>query len=179
MPAWLIRHAQSTANAGAPSDTPTNTSITDLGRKQAQEVADWFTEKPDLVVASPYIRTQQTAEPLVERFKPAQDIWPVQEFTYLNPELYRGTTQAQRTPFVNEYWLRNDPHHRDGNSESFVDFIQRCYSLIERLEALKGKNVVVYTHGRFIQGSTGCWWKVGKRTTTPCATSAGWCQTPA
>lgn len=131
------------------------------------------------MVASPYIRTQQTAEPLVERFKPAQDIWPVQEFTYLNPELYRGTTQAQRTPFVNEYWLRNDPHHRDGNSESFVDFIQRCYSLIERLEALKGKNVVVYTHGRFIQGSTGCWWKVGKRTTTPCATSAGWCQTPA
>jgi probable phosphoglycerate mutase len=60
---WLIRHGQSESNAGLPTNGPAVTPLTAIGREQAERVAGAFTEPPALIVASPFIRARQTAEP--------------------------------------------------------------------------------------------------------------------
>jgi len=51
---WLIRHAESIANAGAATSQPSTIPLTDRGTQQAECVAASFTKQPDLVVLSPY-----------------------------------------------------------------------------------------------------------------------------
>lgn len=86
---WLIRHAQSESNFGLPSFIPAAPPLTPLGIEQARYVAGAFSERPNLIVTSPYVRTQQTAQPTLERFPDVpQEEWPVQEFTYLAPHCF-------------------------------------------------------------------------------------------
>lgn len=68
MKAVLIRHGQSTGNAGIPCHDLALINLTELGRQQAREVAASWTERPSLIVTSPYVRARQTAEPTTERF---------------------------------------------------------------------------------------------------------------
>lgn len=58
---WLIRHGESIANAGQPTQDHSMIPLSPLGIKQAQDLALTITEKPDLIVTSPYLRAQQTA----------------------------------------------------------------------------------------------------------------------
>ncbi|MDW5266944.1 MULTISPECIES: phosphoglycerate mutase family protein [Acidobacteriaceae] len=78
----LIRHGQTTGNAGSPCDDLALLELTELGWEQAREVAARWTEVPGLIVTSPYLRTRQTAAPTIERFaKVPAEIWPIREFT--------------------------------------------------------------------------------------------------
>jgi broad specificity phosphatase PhoE len=59
---YLVRHAQSEANAGLPGASR-DCSLTELGRRQAQAVAQRLARhRIDRVLASPYVRTLETAE---------------------------------------------------------------------------------------------------------------------
>ncbi len=148
----LVRHGESEANAGLPTETPHSIPLTARGREQAFALAEKWTDAPGLIVVSPFIRTRQTATPLMARFTdtPVEE-WPVQEFTYLNPQLYVGTTETQRGEFAREYWLRCDPHWNDGGgAESFADFIGRIDELERRLRG-STRNTVIFTHGYFIK----------------------------
>lgn len=149
----LIRHAESDANVGAATDSPASIRLTARGHQQAADLAARFDHAPGLIVVSPYLRTQQTAAPLIARFPAARvEEWPVHEFTYLNPKLYAGTTEAQRAVFADEYWRRCDPHWNDGGgAESFADFIHRVDALLERLANRRRTSTAVFTHGYFIK----------------------------
>ena len=83
---WLIRHGQSESNAGLPSLDWRNIPLTELGRRQAERVAEVFADPPRLIVTSPYLRARQTAQPTIDRYPEAAfEEWPVQEFSYLGP----------------------------------------------------------------------------------------------
>ncbi len=155
---WLIRHAQSTSNAGQPTESPTATPLSDLGHEQAALLAKSIHQRPDLVVTSPYMRTLQTAQPLLDRYPDCtHEEWPVQEFTYLNPGSYRGTTAAVRRPAVNAYWETLDPRSENGpGAESFMMFMDRVRVFIERAQAHEGLSLA-YSHGQFIRG---CVWQL-------------------
>ena len=149
---WLIRHGESLSNVGERTNYPHLVGLTSRGELQACEVADKITKKPDLVIYTPYIRTQLSAKPLLEKFPTAvTEEWPLQEFTYLNPEKYHGTTRYERKAEKLIYWSKCDPTYSDGDgSESYNDFLAR----IERgIKQLKNQNgfVVVYTHGHVIR----------------------------
>ena len=59
---YLVRHAQSEANAGLPGASR-DCALTELGRRQAQAVAQRLARhRIDRVLASPYVRTLETAE---------------------------------------------------------------------------------------------------------------------
>jgi len=148
----LVRHGESEANAGLPTETPHSIPLTARGHEQALLLAEKFDSAPGLIVVSPFIRTRQTATPLMARFPhvPVEE-WPVHEFTYLNPERYRGTTETQRGVFAHDYWLRCDPHWNDGGgAESFADLIGRIDELERRLRG-STRNTVIFTHGYFIK----------------------------
>jgi len=154
MELWLIRHGESEANAGRPSETPGGTPLTEKGHRQGQAVADTFEEPPGLVVVSPFLRSQQTAAPLLKKFNLTPETWPVQEWVYLEPSRYRGTTEQDRRPSVREYLEKNDPNYRDGqDAESFRDLLDRVDEFGEHLEQAieRVTSVVAFSHGRFMK----------------------------
>jgi broad specificity phosphatase PhoE len=150
---WLIRHAESTANAGASTFSPESIPLTDKGLEQARCLADQVTNRPDLIVVSPFLRSQQTATPLIARYPDVPvEQWPIQEFTYLSPELCHNTTLSERKPLVAAYWARNDPAYCDGpGAESFADLLARAVTAVERLRTVHDKFAVIISHGQFLR----------------------------
>lgn len=152
----FIRHGQSTGNAGIPSDNLATIALTDLGKDQARQVAaDWI-ERPSLIVTSPYLRTQQTAAPTIARFPDVPvEVWPIEEFTYLQPSRWNGTSSAERMPHLEHYWTSADPAYCDGEgAESFNALLHRCETALARLAAMPaGSLVYVFGHGQFIQAA--------------------------
>src|SRR5579871_5322341 len=150
---WFIRHAQSEANSGLPTDDPDQIRITPHGEIQARYLAQAFIEPPSLIVTSPFLRTKQTAEPTFERFpRIPHEEWLIQEFTYLAPSQYVGTTSTQRRPMAAAYWERADPFYVDGSgAESFADLMGRIQSTLTRLKASAEPFTVIFGHGLFIR----------------------------
>ncbi|NIJ35322.1 histidine phosphatase family protein [Sphingomonas oligoaromativorans] len=156
MRAIFIRHGQSTGNAGQPSSDLALIELTELGWQQAHTVAADWTEAPSLIVTSPYLRTQQTAQPTIARFPDVPvEVWPIEEFTYLQPARWNGTTSAERMPHLERYWAEADPHYWDGEgAESFATLLRRAEAALTRLAALPGDTLAyVFGHGQFIQAA--------------------------
>lgn len=150
---WLVRHAQSASNAGERVPGPGLSPLTALGRRQADVFAAAIPAAPNVVVHSPFIRSIQTAAPILAAFPTAAALEsPVQEFTYLAPEKYTNTTAAERAPDVAGYWKRADPDFLDGpGAESFTRMIERAWTALDALSNLSGF-VVMVSHGQFMRG---------------------------
>lgn len=154
MRAIFIRHGQSTGNAGIPCHDLALLELTELGWQQSREVAASWTETPDLIVTSPYFRTQQTAMPTIARFPNVRvEVWPIQEFTYLQPARWNGSLSSERMPYLERYWNEADPEFCDGDgAESFAAMLDRARAALHRLAALPAESLIyVFSHGQFIQ----------------------------
>lgn len=79
----FIRHG----DAGAYTYPDNARNLSDLGKAQAQQTADWLTEfaktndKPDVFIVSPYNRARQTCDIIRQNFS---DV-PVQIYEYITP----------------------------------------------------------------------------------------------
>ena len=77
---YLVRHAQSEANAGV-AGAPIDCELTSLGRRQAEATAEWLVRANlDVILSSPYIRALETASAIhratgapVEAFPPIHE----------------------------------------------------------------------------------------------------------
>ncbi|BAZ11453.1 phosphoglycerate mutase [Calothrix sp. NIES-4071] len=150
---WLIRHGESEANSGLPTDDQINIKLTEKGHQQARQIAVSFSQQPSLVVTSPFLRTKQTAQPTIERFASTPHIeWQVQEFNYLATARRKNTTLAERIPMAEEYWQRCDPNYIDGEgAESFAEMVSRVNNLKTLIQNLDEGFVAVFTHGMFMR----------------------------
>ena len=160
---WLVRHGESTANAGLPTESPSSSPLTELGRSQAQAFADNFTERPRRIFVSPFLRAQQTADPLLNRLSYKGIVRPIQEWTFLSPEKYFGTTQDQRRTAVLEYIKTAHAWDVDGpGAESFMGLLTRAYDFLEEVACLPPSSgpVIAFTHGRFIKAIL---WRLKRR----------------
>lgn len=148
----LIRHGESAANAGEASSDHASIPLTPKGVEQAHSVAGAFAQAPDLIVASPFSRAQATAMQTVAAFPSVPfEIWPIHEFTYLEPARCFNTTVAQRRAWVEGYWAKSDPAFTDGEgAESFLDFISRAQSFIDRIAEHPAQDIAVFSHGQLI-----------------------------
>lgn len=152
MSIWIIRHAQSQSNAGMPTIGPHDNGLSELGYLQAKCIPEALKQPPDLIVTSPYLRTQLTAQPLIAQFPHVPvDVWQVQEFTHLTLPLDQPTTPLIRRPLTQAYWERCDPDYVDGaNAESFVQLMARVRTALGQFQQQSGF-VVVFSHGLFIK----------------------------
>lgn len=151
----FIRHAESIANAGGKTANIESIELSEKGKQQAIDLANTFKIVPDLVVVSPYIRTQLTANPLIEKLNLTNvEVWEeVKELTYLDRVKYANTNEKERHEGVIEFWERNDPDWRDPNgAESFNDLMLRVeHTLVKLMDVkLKYDNIVIFTHGQFL-----------------------------
>lgn len=151
---WLIRHAESLSNIGEKSDTHGGIGLSSEGYKQALKLSEQIDFTPDLIIVSPYIRTQQTAEPLIKKYpQTTVEEWAVQEFSILDARRCRNTTQAERRPWVMEYYNRNDADYIDGEgAESFNQLLKRVDDMLMKLRQISTvEKVLIFTHGNFMR----------------------------
>ncbi len=148
----LIRHGESSANAGEASLDHASIPLTMKGVEQAHLVARSFNHAPALIVTSPLSRAQTTAMATVAAFPSTPlETWPIHEFTYLEPARCANTTVAQRRDWVKTYWAKSDPVFTDGaGAESFLDFIFRVQSFLGQLAKHPAQDIAVFSHGQFI-----------------------------
>jgi len=147
----FIRHGQTDANTDSGViDTVLgkDLSLNDEGKKQAQNAgAELKSKKIDLIISSPYKRTQETAKIIAEELgMPEGDVMideRVQEWQV--GEENNGKTWDQ---FYAENSGVNYFHHlMKGASESKIDIQNRINRMIDELEdKYSGKNILVVTH---------------------------------
>ena len=146
----LVRHGQSVSNAGLRTVRPHLTELTAIGEEQARLTAAVLPE-PRLIAVSPYHRAQATAQPFIERWPAVPCVeWPVQEFTFLDPSAWNGTTAIERRPAAAAYWQRADPGYAESaGAESFAMLLARADRVKRDALAFGDGPVVVFTHGLF------------------------------
>ncbi len=157
---WLIRHAESLANAGMATDSYDAIALTDKGLQQAEQLANKWLRQPDLIICSPYLRAVQTAAALQRKYPnvPSQT-WAIQEFTYLSQANCQQTTTTTRKPLVQAYWERLDVDYCDGETaESFADFIARARAALSALENETANFVTLFGHGQFMHAMIWLLW---------------------
>ena len=149
---WFIRHGESLGNTGGRTASAQSIPLTPHGHTQAADVVAIFPDSPDLIVMSRYIRTQETAAPTAARYpKAAKEIWPIEEFTYLDADKYKNTTVEERRPAAEIYWKAGDLDSVDGEgAESFNNLLKRVDDTIRRIEECKHARVAVFSHGLFL-----------------------------
>jgi len=150
---WLVRHGESTANAGECGVWHADTPLTARGMEQAGAVAAQVDPRPDIVISSGFLRARQTADIVCAAWPGiARMVWPIEEITYLSPGLCIGTTPETRRPMIEDYWARADPDFRHGpDAETFAEFAGRVDACLSRLSALREDHVMVVGHGQFFR----------------------------
>lgn len=148
----IVRHAQSIVNAGQRVENPLQAGLSELGKVQAQKLADSYEVAPDYIIVSDAARTKLTAEPLLKKFPNVMVcVMPVYEFYFISDYRIKGTTPEERWVLLNEYFEKNDPNYKDGeNCESFNHFIDRVKEVLRSLDY--SKNILMVSHGHFING---------------------------
>lgn len=150
----FVRHGESTGNAGVPAFDLSKLELTAAGHAQAAAAAANWRDRPDLIALSPYLRTHLTARPTIERYPDVPvEVLPMEEFTYLEPSRWNGTSRTERLPHIEAFWGTADPAYCDGpGAESFDTLLNRVDRALRRLETLP-PNALVYafSHGQFMQ----------------------------
>ncbi|MBL0797832.1 histidine phosphatase family protein [Pseudomonas sp. B7] len=148
----LVRHGESAANAGAATLDHASIPLTEKGIEQAKRVAQSVGRAPELIIASPFSRARTTADATISVFPDAPfETWPIEEFTYLDPTRCVNTTVGQRKAWVDQYWAVADPSDIDGKgAESFLEFVGRARSFLDRLTTHQAQDILVFSHGQFL-----------------------------
>ena len=154
---WIVRHGQSAGNvaraaavaAGAHQiglevrdvDIP----LSELGIRQAEAVGHWFArlpeaERPEIVIASPYVRARQTAEAICRTARIADcargplidERLREREFGILDRLTTEGIRalhpdQAEHRALLGKFY------HRPPGGESWVDVILRLRSALDTI----------------------------------------------
>jgi len=149
----FIRHAESQANAGQATFDNKTIALTEKGKQQAEALVSKIGEKPDLIICSKFMRTQQTAAPLSNKFPQTPvKILPLHEFTYLSPATCAGTTVYRRQTWACDYWDACSPIFTHGEgAESFIQFTERIDQSLQCLEMCEYNNIAVFTHGHVLR----------------------------
>lgn len=151
---FLIRHAESEANVSKtvfPYDNIIK--LTENGKKQAKDLCEVI-EKPDRIFVSKFIRTIETAEPIIEKYPEALvHLWiDTHEFDPIHDTRnFQGTFDDFKIQY-NFFWEKGDPFYKDKeHAESFAEFTDRLSRVILKLKKIPDGVNYVFTHGWFIK----------------------------
>jgi broad specificity phosphatase PhoE len=149
----LIRHGESPDNVrGVLASHLPGPSLTDLGRQQAEAVADVLASEPiDAVFSSEATRARETAAPLASRLGIGVTVVPgLHEITCGDFE-GRGDEAAQRGYLgtIMSWWA--DPSRRISGGESGDEFLARFWGAINTIAATGVETAAVFSHAGSIR----------------------------
>lgn len=163
---YLIRHAESTANAGGISQPNADIPLSAKGRGQARQLAGRLTVTPGKIITSAFLRTRQTAQPWLDKLDMhAESEALLNEFTMLGYSLVKGLDGEGRKARAIDYRRRATPDLRMGaDGETFREFLGRVEYFLDTLPA-RQHDSVLFTHGIFIRLTV--WRLLGMPADTP------------
>jgi broad specificity phosphatase PhoE len=167
---WIVRHGQSAGNVArdaahaeglariALTHRDVDVPLSDLGREQASALGSWFAsfgemEKPEFLLASPYVRAVQTAE-LYRAAGGCDHEVPIciderlreKEFGILDGLTTAGVSQLQPDQAAFRKLLGKF-YHRPPGGESWVDVIFRLRALMDTVSLhYGGRRVMIIAH---------------------------------
>ena len=168
---WLVRHGQSQGNVARDAAHEAGLSVIDLdlrdvdvplselGHQQAEATGRWFAalpeeQKPEVILASPYIRAKQTAEAICD----AGGLAGGAKATVLDERLRErefGVFDGLTTKGIREHYPDEAAHrakmgkfyHRAPGGESWADVILRLRSALNTINLhYADKRVLVVAH---------------------------------
>ena len=157
---YLIRHAQSDANAGVTSLLDREIPLSAEGARQAAELACRLPANR-CIFDSEMLRTHETAAPYCARHGIRPETLPcLNEFSYLPFAAVQGLDAAARKPLAEAYWQRADPHfHAGGGADTFAEFDGRVSDFLHRVWPELPHGSLLFGHGIWI--ALLAWWLAG------------------
>lgn len=153
MRVYLVRHGETEGNVKAFYQTA-HTPLSQTGFKQTQSLAARFKSLPvDVVYASPYERTRQTAQEVKKIVQKeinfADDLKEI-----VRPTEFHGKSLLD--PYVLEVKEQmsghaDEPNWHYSDEENFFDWVNRAKRVIEMLNSLKDKYILLITHEGFMK----------------------------
>ncbi len=147
---FLMRHGQTEGNLKKvwSCDSHTPDPLTVHGREQVQKTAESLDKSIDLIIASPYPRTQETARLVAESLGMSQGSIVTDERI---GEWNVGSIYDKK-PFSEFFAVRNESENRyvfkTEDGESYSDVLKRSGEFMYDLEQkYSGKNILIVTHG--------------------------------
>ena len=168
---WLVRHGQSQGNVARDAAHEAGHSVIDLdmrdvdvplselGHQQAEAAGRWFAslpdeERPEVLLASPYIRARQTAEAICAAGGLAGGAKPTIVDERLREREF-GVFDGLTTKGIKEHYPTEAAHrakigkfyHRPPGGESWADVILRLRSALNTINLqYSGKSVLIVCH---------------------------------
>ena len=149
---YFVRHGETEGNIGKFFQT-SETPLTEKGHLGAKAIGERLRHlKIDAILASPFVRTQQTAGHISEAIAvPVETLQPLHEF--MQSAAVRGMQwdcpegiayiDARRNHFFDPTW------ERDG-AENHTRVLERVKEAVTFIENHPAQNIVVVSHGQFL-----------------------------
>ena len=167
---WIVRHGQSAGNVArdaaeaekqlliAIAERDVDVPLSELGTRQAQALGDWFAtlppeQQPTVVLYSPYVRAQQTAQAVLARIDAdslssvvADERLREKEFGILDRLTVHGI--ASKYPELHEQRQHVGKFYfRPPGGESWCDVILRLRSTLDTISReYRGERVLIVAH---------------------------------
>ena len=143
---YSARHGETVWNAQRRISGRTDVELTELGRSQAQTLAENMKDKSlDLIIASPMIRAQETAKavarvcgvPIITDERLIEQDYGIYEGVYMSaPEFQKFLENKRRFAF------------RYPSGESMMDVAHRVYGFFHDIKRdYDGKTILLVSHG--------------------------------
>lgn len=167
---WVVRHGESAGNVArdkataeklariALTERDVDVPLSDLGRDQARALGRWFADahevgRPEVVLASPYVRAVQTGEIFREAGGCAPDLKICLDERLREKEF--GVLDGLTTIGIHEFQpdqaalrkLLGKFYHRPPGGESWIDVIFRLRALLDTVSLhYGGRRVMIVAH---------------------------------
>jgi broad specificity phosphatase PhoE len=168
---WIVRHGQSAGNvardaaeaAGLPlidiMTRDVDTPLSDLGRQQAHALGRWFgemsaNERPTVVLCSPYVRAQQTAQIVLDTAGLAVDTFSFNTDERLREKEFGILDRLTKHGIIERYPALSEQrshvgkfYFRPPGGESWCDVILRLRNVIDTItREYRGERVLIVAH---------------------------------
>ena len=165
MKLYLIRHAESEANAAVDLDNPTyyyDARITQRGKEQASNLYQKIKNLSfDRYFCSPLTRTMETFSIVFPNNKPILDPL-IREHLYHScdvgrqPKILKKEFKEYDFSNLSNYWWNNNIHINEKliKKESHNDIHARLRKFIFSLKNIKSENIVIVSHGTYLSQIT-------------------------
>jgi probable phosphoglycerate mutase len=149
MDLYIVRHGQTWANIESRYLGALDPGLTDLGRQQAQALAEQLPAHVQALITSPLLRARQTADYLNQQHR--LPICTMDAFRERHVGVFEGLTQAEAKARHSGLWAQNITRQWDigpDGGESIKDVFLRVQQGLQfLLDAYHGKVVVLVAHG--------------------------------
>lgn len=150
---YFVRHGESNSNADSISRGPASV-LTEKGEQEAKIVAERMQRiGVDAIVASPYVRTKQTAQPISELLGlPIEENELLIEWrtpsSHINKSRKDPIIAQERNQLFENFGITDFVH---SDEETFTAMKERALRAIESLRAHPKDRLCVVTHGIFMR----------------------------